>query len=328
MITLIGGSGFVGTRLARRLQASGKDFQIIDKRPSHAYPKCFREADVRSANALAANIPEGSTIVNLAAEHRDDVRPKSLYDEVNVKGAENICRVASDKGCKSLVFTSSVAVYGFAPPNTDEEGRISPFNDYGRTKYEAEEVYRAWQEKKPDERSLTIIRPTVIFGEGNRGNVYNLFRQIANGRFVMFGKGENRKSMAYVENVAAFLEFCLTFEPGIHTYNYIDKPDFNMQTLVGQVRSTLFGKAGVGLRLPAPLGMIIGYSADLVSAVSGINLPVSSIRVKKFLATTQFETTASKTGFTLEVPIEEGLRRTLEYEFLQDNSDKQTFETE
>lgn len=42
-----------------------------------------------------------------------------------------------------------------------------------------EEVLREWFNKAPQENSLTIIRPTVIFGERNRGNVYNLLKQIA-----------------------------------------------------------------------------------------------------------------------------------------------------
>jgi thioester reductase-like protein len=54
----------------------------------------------------------------------------------------------------------------------DETGAINYFNDYGRTKWLTEEKYRAWLASDP-ENSLTIIRPTVIFGEQNRGNVYN-----------------------------------------------------------------------------------------------------------------------------------------------------------
>jgi nucleoside-diphosphate-sugar epimerase len=50
-------------------------------------------------------------------------------------------------------------------------------------------------------------------------NVYNLLRQIASGKFMMIGDGTNRKSMAYVENVAAFLEYSLGFENGVHIYN-------------------------------------------------------------------------------------------------------------
>ncbi|MBL3955904.1 NAD-dependent epimerase/dehydratase family protein, partial [Bacteroides thetaiotaomicron] len=59
------------------------------------------------------------------------------------------------------------------------------------------------------EWNIHILRPTVIFGEGNRGNVYNLLRQITSGRFLMVGDGENRKSMAYVGNVVAFIAFLI-----------------------------------------------------------------------------------------------------------------------
>ena len=104
----------------------------------------------------------------------------------------------------ALVFTSSVAVYGFAAPDTDEKGPLHPFNDYGRTKMEAEEVYQEWL-KGGTGRMLTIVRPTVVFGPRNRGNVYNLLRQMASGRFAMVGSGKNVKSMAFVENVASFL---------------------------------------------------------------------------------------------------------------------------
>ena len=85
----------------------------------------------------------------------------------------------------------------------NEEAEPRPFNDYGRTKFAAEKVLKEWQAGFSD-RSLTIVRPTVIFGEKNRGNVYNLLKQIAHGPFVMIGNGKNKKAMAYVGNVADF----------------------------------------------------------------------------------------------------------------------------
>jgi nucleoside-diphosphate-sugar epimerase len=88
-----------------------------------------------------------------------------------------------------IVFTSSVAVYGFAAPDTDEQGPLIPFNDYGRTKREAEEIYRDWL-AGGKQRMLTIVRPTVVFGPRNRGNVYNLLRQMASGRFAMGFRGK------------------------------------------------------------------------------------------------------------------------------------------
>lgn len=320
-ICIVGGSGFIGTRLCRRLaadpQVGAEGFSIVDKVQGTAFPAQTRVADVRDLAALQAAVGAAKVVVNLAAEHRDDVRPLSLYDEVNVGGARNLCEVARALDIRTLVFTSSVAVYGFAPLDTDETGTIAPFNDYGRTKFEAERVLRDWQAEAPQTRTLVVIRPTVVFGEQNRGNVYNLLRQIASGRFLMIGTGRNRKSMAYVENVAAFIQYALTFAPGVHTYNYIDKPDFTMNDLVAQVRQRLGKGNGVGPRLPYAVGYVLGLVADGVSRLSGRNLPVSAIRVKKFCANTAFNTSASRTGFVAPVALQDALARTVQHEFLE-----------
>ena len=323
-VYVLGGNGFLGSRFIRRLNSTSVNYVVGDLFSNSSDDEIV---DVESPVSLG-KMATFDCIVNLAAVHRDDILPLSRYDDVNVQGAVNVCEAACKFGISMIIFTSSVAIYGFAPADTNEFGDPNYFNDYGRTKYLAEQVYKEWQSEDPENRTLVIVRPTVIFGEGNRGNVYNLLKQIASRRFVMFGNGKNRKSMAYVENVAAFLEYSLSFKPGLHIYNYIDKPDFDMNTLVSESRKTLFGKDNFGLRLPAFLGMAVGYFADVVSKVLGKNLPVSSIRVKKFMGTTQFASSMSETGFVPPVSLEEGLARTLRYEFLEDNSDKKTFDTE
>jgi len=324
-VAIIGGGGFVGSKLGDRFVNKNIFFRKYDIEKRNDVD--ILSLDIEEIDTLD-QLEDADAIINLAAVHRDDIRPLSRYDDVNVKGSVNICEAARKHDINKIIFTSSVAIYGFAAANTDESGVINYFNDYGRTKYLAEQVYKEWQAEDPECRTLVIVRPTVIFGEGNRGNVFNLLKQIASRRFLMFGNGENRKSMAYVENVAAFLEYSLSFKPGLHIYNYIDKPDFDMDTLVSEARQTLFGKNNVGLRLPVFLGMAIGYFADFVAKLTGKTLPVSSIRVKKFMGTTQFASSVSETGFIAPVSLEEGLARTLRYEFLDDNSDKQTFETE
>lgn len=329
MITLIGGAGFIGTRLAHRLRRSNEAFGILDIADSVDFPQKTIHADIRSIDDLRSAIPEGSVLINLAAVHRDDVQPRSLYDDVNVEGSRNICQIAREKKCETIIFTSSVAVYGFAPPGTDESGEIQYFNDYGRTKWLAENIYHEWQKEDPDNRTLVIVRPTVVFGEQNRGNVYNLLHQVASGNFYMVGSGRNVKSMAYVENVAAFLEFAAGFfKPGIHTYNYIDKPDFDMNTLVSSVRDVLGMKKSDGIHFPIALGLLVGLFYDALSFITGKSYAISSIRIKKFCATTQFDSSVAETGFTPEISIEEGLKRTLQYEFIEDNSDKPIFHTE
>jgi nucleoside-diphosphate-sugar epimerase len=319
-LNIIGGSGFIGSRLVCRLQRSGlQHVKIIDKATSKKFPEMVELSDVRNIDQLRRAIELDAVIINLAAEHSDDLRPLSLYDDVNVGGAENIVTVAREKGVKTVIFTSTVAVYGFAPIGTDESGKIAPFNDYGRTKYEAEQVLKVWQAEAPDERTLVIIRPTVVFGEQNRGNVYKLLRQIASGKFVMVGHGENRKSMAYVENVAAFIEYSISFKPGVHVYNYIDKPEFTMNSLVANV-NRIFGRSEkIGFRLPFAVGCLIGKGFDLVAAITGKRFAISSIRVKKFCANSVYDTSIEKTGFVRPVRLEQAIAQTVRHEFIENH---------
>ena len=328
MVCIVGGSGFIGTRLSQRLLKTSQPFNIVDKAPSRAFPGHAQLADVRSLDALRQSIPDDAPLINLAAEHRDDVRPLSLYDEVNVGGARNLCTVAREKNIRTIVFTSTVAVYGFAPIGTDESGKIAPFNDYGRTKYEAEQVFKAWQAEAVEERTLVIIRPTVLFGEQNRGNVYNLLRQIASGRFVMVGKGDNRKSMAYVENIAAFIEYSLSFKPGVHIHNFIDKPDFTMNQLVGSVKGILGQPEQIGFRLPYAVGYAIGKGFDLVAAITGKRLAISSIRVKKFCANSVYNTAIDETGFVPPVPLAQALEQTIRHEFIEKHDEEPLYFSE
>lgn len=329
VLVVVGGSGFVGTRLCKRLVESCTPFEILDKRISSAFEDRSSKLNICDLDRLLSHEPDGKpeVIVNLAAEHRDDVKPVSLYDKVNVDAALNVCEFANCQGVKKIVFTSSVAVYGFAERETDESGAINPFNDYGRTKYEAEQVYKEWQEADPENRSLTIIRPTVVFGEQNRGNVFNLLRQIASGRFVMVGNGKNRKSMAYVENVAAFIQHNFKNPPGIHIYNYIDKPDFDMNSLVRRVEKALGVKPKVGFRLPYFVGLLAGYGFDLAAKVTGRPLPISSIRVKKFCKESTYNTALAETGFVPPVELNEAIDRTIKYEFV-DKVEGEVFYTE
>lgn len=328
MIGVTGGSGFVGTRLGARLLESGLDFKILDIADSYDHPGCRYDVDIRNCEALVDALAGCSAIVHLAAVHRDDVRPVSLYDETNVAGTANVIEAAERNGIETIVFTSSVACYGFAKPGSGENTPFNPFNDYGRTKAAGEELLTKWQARAPDRRTLVIVRPTVIFGERNRGNVFNLLRQIANRRFLMIGSGENRKSLAYVENVAAFLQFALAFRAGIHIYNYVDSPDFSMNELVVRVRESLGRKAEVGLRIPFLVGLAGGYFLDMVARATNRTFPISAIRIRKFCASSQYTTAVENTGFVPVVPLAEGLRRTIRFEFLESHAGQRTFLTE
>jgi hypothetical protein len=122
--------------------------------------------------------------------------------------------------------------------------------------------------------------------------------------------------MAYVENVAAFIEYNLTNTPKEHLFNYIDKPDFDMNTLVAGVNRIL-GKSGKLFHWPYWLGYFGGLCFDVLAKILRRKLPVSSIRVKKFCSNTMFEAAnIKKTSFKAPISLTEGLERTIRYEFI------------
>ena len=322
MTILIGGAGFVGKRLGSDLNRC----IVLDKKLSSS----DGYVDIRKPYTLNHKFNSEDTIVLLAAEHRDDVSPISKYYDTNVRGTQNVLDEMNRVGCKHLIFTSSVAVYGLNKVNPDENHPVDPFNHYGKSKWAAEKVIKAWYDKDPDGKSVTIIRPTVIFGEKNRGNVYNLLKQIASGKFLMIGNGRNRKSMAYVGNVVAFIKHRLELaEEGYHVFNYIDKPDLTMTSLLGVIEKSL-NKKIPSVRIPIWLGYLGGFGFDVLAFLTRKKLAISSVRVKKFVATTQFDakkvhSSSFKSPFTLE----QGLDRTLNYEFVQERSeDDEVFYTE
>ena len=315
-LVVIGGSGFIGTRLISLLRAEGTyDVRNVDIADSATHPDITTKGDVRRFFDMLHAVQDAHIVVLLAAQHRDDVRPLSRYAETNVEGMRNVLRAMSQHGVRRLIFFSSVAVYGLGKPNVDESATPDPANEYGRTKWKAEQLLVQWQSHHAYRQAI-VVRPTVVFGEGNRVNVYNLLSQIQQRHFLMVGQGTNSKSMAYVGNVVAFVHHLLQRDAtGYQVYNYADKPDYNTNDLVKLVSETL-DKHIPSTHFPLWLGMMGGYCFDILSQLTRHRFAISAARVKKFCATTQFASDkAMATGFIPPYPIEQALRQTLRYEF-------------
>ncbi|MDV3876008.1 UDP-N-acetylglucosamine 4-epimerase [Elizabethkingia anophelis] len=315
-IAVIGGSGFVGTRLIDILVSTGQyNLLNIDKNVSEKFPDISVVGNVMDKDTLISQLQGVDIVVLLAAEHRDDVTPVSLYYDVNVEGMRNTLEAMEANNVKRIIFTSSVAIYGLDKNNPDESFPADPFNHYGKSKWEAEQVLQKWY-KEHEDWNINIIRPTVIFGEGNRGNVYNLLNQIANGKFMMIGKGNNQKSMSYIRNVIAFIKFLIEEKKaGYNIYNYVDKPDFTTNDLVHHT-SEILNKNIPTTHIPYWIGMLGGYGFDILAWLSRKKLNISSVRVKKFCAVTQYDSTKAMTsGFKPPYTMEEGLKNMLNQEF-------------
>ena len=95
-IAIVGGAGFIGRRLAAALRSAGHAVTIVDVVVPDGRDASYRLADVCDRAAVRAALDGVQVVYNLAAVHRDDVKPESRYNEVNVTGAGNVCEFAAN----------------------------------------------------------------------------------------------------------------------------------------------------------------------------------------------------------------------------------------
>jgi len=313
-IVVTGGSGFIGAHFCHVLKERGDEIIILDLvEPSADIPHDrFVQGDIRDEVAVCEALEGCGEILHLAAAHHDfGIEEKTFYD-VNEEGLRVITSVMDEKSVRRMVFYSTVAVYGNAPPPLSEETAPEPESFYGKSKLAGEKVLEAWVERGDDRRCL-VIRPTVTYGANNFANMYSLLRQVDKGRFFFASGSTNIKSLSYIENIADATLFLMEKDglSAFEIFNYIDKPDLTSVEIAETCYKSL-GKSIPRMRVPLWLLLLGAKPFDLVIALTGKNLPVSSARIKKlFVDQTKFESQKIiDTGFKAQTSVREGIERT------------------
>lgn len=222
-VTILGASGFIGTRLVRRLadaSAGARRIIAVDREPprERLFGVDYVQADVREPLDPEMGFP-GGTLFNLAAVHRTPGHPPHEYYETNVQGALNACDLAQKVGLQQIVFTSSISVYGPSEEALDETAPLRPISDYGRSKAMAEDIHRRWRAAAPGGR-LIIVRPAVVFGPGEGGNYTKLARALKRGYFLYPGRRDTVKSGGYVDELLNTFDFALDRPETEILYNF------------------------------------------------------------------------------------------------------------
>ena len=326
-VLVTGGSWFIGSYFVERLADEGRELVILDLidppdwYPNHTYIK----GDVRDPAAVKRALAGCDRVVHLAAAHHDFGIEHETYYSVNEFGTKVVCDAMDELGVRDITFYSTVATYGDAPEPHHEEAPTKPNSPYGGSKLKGEEVLKAWTDQGDGRRAL-VIRPTVTFGVRNFANMYSLIRQVASGKYLEFGPGKNIKSLSYVENIVDATLFLLEKPVGdasadskselkpFEIFNYIDKPDLTSKQISHAVFRSL-GKKPPGFVLPLWVGLVLAIPFDIVIALTGKNLPISSARLKKLFHTqTKFEADKlAAAGYTPRVPLTEGIDRMVKW---------------
>jgi nucleoside-diphosphate-sugar epimerase len=312
-ILLTGGSGFIGSHFHNHIPNDQIiNFDLVT--PTFKSEARFVSGDIRIARELhdAIESENITTILSLAAKHHDFGIGHSEYFDTNEDGTAVICKIASERGIKEIVFFSSVAVYGIRPEVSTEATEPQPDSPYGASKLAGENVLRKWAAEAVD-RKVLIIRPTLVFGPNNMANMRNLIQQIDSGWYFHLGKADNIKSIAYVDNVVKATLFLMQrMKPGVSIYNYADEPQLTTREISNTIAKALNKK--IKFTVPTTVGIMMGIPFDLAIKLTGKNLPISSARIKKL--GTQTHHSAKKIfseGFTPSFSTIDGLKKMVEW---------------
>jgi nucleoside-diphosphate-sugar epimerase len=296
---IFGGTGFVGVFFASHLikdhgyeKVYLYDLESIDDKEFEfrrnmvkTYPQIqIITGDVKDAIhwTPAESI---DLIANFAAVHREPGHEDHEYFECNLLGAENICNWADQIGCNKIIFSSSIAPYGPSEEVKDERSIPIPTSAYGSSKLVAEKIHQIWQARK-EQHQLVIVRPGVVFGPGEGGNVSRLIKAVRKRYFFYMANRHTRKSGIYVKELCRAMMWALNNEKakadGVSLFNMSMNPGPSIEDYVNSIARIAKIKVWIP-NMPSTLLFIIAYLIDFIAKPLGINHPFSPVRIKKLI---------------------------------------------
>ena len=297
---VFGGAGFVGSFFSRFLidRLNFSKIYILDKELLSQKKCVFRKeilgssscieeiaCDVRNHIDIVLNEPV-SLIANFAAIHREPGHENYEYYGTNILGAENVCKWAETVGCNKIIFTSSISPYGPSEESRDEKSLTVPTTAYGGSKLVAEKIHQIWQAKDDLNRRLVIVRPGVVFGPGEGGNVSRLIKSVLHKYFFYMGNQNTRKAGVYVKELCNAMLWVLDNQDmhgeRVSLFNMSMNPGPSIQEYVEAV-CTVAGVKRYVPGVPYPALLFIAYLLEVLAKPFKIKHPFSPVRIRKLV---------------------------------------------
>ena len=287
---IFGGSGYIGSKL---LEFSIKQdffdkYYVFDIKPLIGFDKeigfgivKWENLDVRdSINVILEEIDTvDSWIFNFAAVHREPGHEYQEYFDTNIPGAENINAFARKTGIKNIFFTSSIAPYGRSLEQRSEKSSLYPETAYGISKALAEKIHEKWLSEDKSRR-LIIVRPSVIFGPKDPGNVYRMIKALKKGAFILPNGGNIIKGYGYVYGLVESIIFTINRSDRLIIYNYAENPLVPLKEMTAIVKRD-FGYKKPTLKLSVKLLAVIAFIIQKGNFLLGRKSDIHPVRVRK-----------------------------------------------
>jgi nucleoside-diphosphate-sugar epimerase len=322
MILVTGANGMLGRAAVsqflqseERVRAHGRS-NDMDARELFKYDEQAHDLECASADFLSLDLNaamalcEGcSTVVHSAGlVHKVDAAAE-LYQRLNVDATRFLAEAARKSGVKQFIFISSSSVYGNRATNMISESEaLQGDTPYAASKIDAETYLR----ENPPAPSTVVLRPSLVFGEGDRGNMISLIRQVLSGKYFIVGEGSARKSLIDSADLARALALVLGDCPSGYSVFNLANPE---PVSIKQLSEQIIAAAGRSAQLLSMPPWVVSAAAGAANAILGKRSPLSADRLDKLTRENSVSVASfiSKFNFSPQFDLQAALLREIDW---------------
>lgn len=306
-LLITGINGFVGSNFTKDWSKSHVLYGLdIDQSAKEGVRQIYLWEELEA-------LPPVDVIIHLAGKAHDtkDSSLADSYFEINTGLTQKVFDYFLQSEARTFVFFSSVkaAADSVEGDILTEEIIPKPIGPYGESKIKAEEyILTQSRELKIGNKRIFILRPAMIYGPGNKGNLNLLYNVVRRGIPWPLGAYENRRSFCSVDNIAYVVEQLMVrenIESGI--YHVCDDEALSTNELIRLIASSLGKKTHIW-KLPRNLINILASIGDV------LNLSLNKERLRKLTENYVVSNEKIKRALNIsQLPVraEDGLMNTL-----------------
>ena len=283
IVLITGATGFVGMALANKLSSGGYPVVAAVRRESAILVGDVESVKIGNISAQTdwqRELNKIDVVIHCAARAHimnDRVAdPLAEFRKVNTAGTLNLAKQAAEAGVRRFVFISSIKVNGELTESIpfSSEDVFVPTDPYGLSKYEAEQGLLALAKETGME--VVIIRPTLVYGSGVKGNFASLLKWMKRGVPLPFGAIHNQRSLVALDNLVDFIIHCIDHPKAANEIFLIsDGEDVSTTELLQKVAKAFDKRA---LLLPIPVSWMT-LAAKLLGKTDVANRLFGSLQV-------------------------------------------------
>lgn len=296
-VLVTGGTGFIGGHLIKLLLKQKYQVHALlrNAQQSRALPAeiIIKIGDLTDPESLTQACKGINTIYHLAgfahAINEQDPKFNNKHHLINFLGTKNLITAAEFAGVKNFIFFSSSKAVADTSHCINEDWKKFPDSTYGIAKRNAETL--VLELSKRCGIHTCILRPTLVYGPGCKGNLYSMIRAIDKGFFIPIPNIHNRRSMISNNDIcqAAILAANNANANG-KIYFVTDGNCYSTYQLYTAITTSL-GKQVPRWYLPLPFFRALGYIGNISEKILRRNLPINIDKIDKLFGSAEFDST-------------------------------------